>query len=99
MSHNLNLTLGLIYSQNVQALVADTSRLPREEAYKLVRDVAQECWDSGMDFFAALNSNPLIRQYVSHEELKACFNLEDKIKYRDYIFSRIFGEKSLEVSE
>ena len=90
--NNLNLTKGLIFSQEVQSLIANKSGLPREEAYKLVRDIAQQCWDDRSNFFEALWENLQIRTHVTKKELKSCFDLKQKIKYVDYIFEKVFGK-------
>jgi adenylosuccinate lyase len=89
---NLNLTRGLVYSQNVMMLVAEKSGLPREDAHTLVRNVAIRCWETKEDFFSALCRDPKICDYVSFEELSKCFDLERKIQYVDFIFKIVFGE-------
>jgi adenylosuccinate lyase len=93
---NLDLTKGLIYSQEVQALVAEKSGLPREEAYKIVSDVAQRCWDSGEDFFQELITDAAVINYVTRTELETCFELDRKLRYVDYIFGRVFGRSRCE---
>ena len=91
MKDNLNLTKGLVFSQNVQTLLAEKSSLPREVAYKIVQDIAQACWENKKDFFKALNKNKKVRKYLSEKELKKCFDLDAKLKYVDYIFKKVFG--------
>ena len=93
MRKNLDLTKGLIFSQEAQALVAKKSGLPREEAYKLVRDITQECWDSGQIFLEALLDSQEIMKYVMEDELKKCFDLESKLQHVDYIFEQVFGKE------
>lgn len=90
MEKNLNLTKGLIFSQNVQALIAKNSGLPREEAYGLVREVAQKCWETKENFQEALLNSSQIMNYVNTKEIKNCFDLKGKLKYIDYIFQKIF---------
>ena len=90
MKKNLELTKGLIFSQNVQALIANKSNLPREEAYALVREVAQRCWETKEDFFEALLTADYIMKYTEKDELKSCFNLNNKIKHVDHIFNKVF---------
>ncbi len=93
MKKNIYLTKGLIFSQEVQALVADKSQLPREDAYKLVRDIAQKCWDTKDDFMEALLGDRKIMSYVTKEELKKCFDLEAKLQHVDYIFKQVFEKE------
>jgi len=94
MMHNINMMKGLIYSQDVQALVAEKSGLPREEAYGLVREVVMRCWKSNfeLDFFIALAADDQIVQYVNRDELAQCFNLAEKLKFVDFIFERAYGQ-------
>lgn len=94
MERNLNLTKGLIFSQNVQTLLAKKSSLPREDAYKIVRDIAQECWESREDFKEALEKNSAVKRYLSLEDLENCFDLKTKLKYVDYIFEKVFGAEN-----
>ncbi len=90
MQKNLQLTKGLIFSQSVQSLLAEKSDLPREDAYGIIKDIAQKCWDNGRDFQKALLKNKVVRKYLSEEEIQSCFNLEKKLESVDYIFERVF---------
>lgn len=90
MLENLNQTKGLIFSQEVMMLVAEKSNLPREEAHTLVRDVALACFETKEDFQTALLRNEKIMQFINPEELKNCFNLQNKLRYADVIFSNVF---------
>ncbi|MFH1427254.1 MAG: adenylosuccinate lyase [Patescibacteria group bacterium] len=92
MRKNLGLTKGLIFSQDVQALVTKKSNLPREKAYGLVRDVALDCWKTGDDFLFTLLQNKTIMSYVNDKELTACFVLDAKLQHVDYIFEKVFGK-------
>lgn len=92
MHRNLELTKGLIFSQDVMMLVAEKSGLPREEAHTLVRDIAIECWEKEYDFLKALLANETIMKHVAEEELRACFDLNRKLQHVDHIFKTVFGE-------
>ncbi|MEO8065424.1 MAG: adenylosuccinate lyase [Candidatus Doudnabacteria bacterium] len=91
MLYNLSLTKGLIFSQDVQALLADKSGLPRQEAHALAYDIAQACWETGADFKQALLDNPRIASLVSPSDIESCFVLDEKLKYIDHIFDQVFG--------
>lgn len=93
MMRNLEITKGLIYSQEVLSLFAEKSGLPREEAYEVVQKVAQFCWDSQADFLEELLKNPEIMKYIIEKDLRSCFNLDEKLKYTDYILNKAFGTK------
>lgn len=93
MMKNLELTKGLVFSQEVQALVAEKSGLPREEAYALVQKPALRCWESGfeLDFYNEVDQDPDIMQYISPEELELCFDLKEKLKHVNVIFTMAFN--------
>ncbi len=91
MRANLNMTKGLIFSQDVQAMVAEKSGLPRKDAYALVYEVAQGCWESGYGFRDALSGNQQIMSRITVEDLDRCFDLKEKLKHTDYIFEKVFG--------
>lgn len=92
MKENLELTKGLVFSQEVQKLLAEKSGLPREDAYKIVRDIAQDCWGKKTDFRQALEKNKKVMKYLSEKDLAKCFDLAKKLKYADYIFENIFSK-------
>lgn len=89
---NINLTKGLVFSQDVQSLMAKKSRLPREDAYKIIRDIAQRCWDDKADFMYELRKNVEVSKYISDEELESCFDLNKKIRHTDHIFNSVFNK-------
>lgn len=95
MLQNLDITKGLIYSQNVQALIAEKSGLPREKAYALVRTVVDESLTpAGISFVDQLTISPPIREHVDEKEILECFELKRMLKHVDYIFERVFGPSS-----
>jgi len=92
MADNLNLTKGLIYSQDVMMLVAEKSKLPREEAHTLVREIALKCKDNDTNFLDSLLKDENIIKYMNEGEVRSCFSIEEKLRYVDYIFEKVFGE-------
>jgi adenylosuccinate lyase len=90
MARNLNLTRGLVFSQDIMMLIAEKSGLPREKAHTLVRNIAIRCWETRADFFKALCDSKRIRKYVSKKELARCFDLDKKLQYVDHIFEMVF---------
>ncbi|HNY35684.1 MAG TPA: adenylosuccinate lyase [Candidatus Pacearchaeota archaeon] len=89
MKENLELTKGLIFSQEVMMLVSEKSGLPRERAHTLVRDIALECWETKEDFYTALLRNEEIMKFINPDELHECFDIEKKIRYTNQIFNQI----------
>jgi len=93
MEENLKITKGLIFSQDVQSLMARKSGLPKKEAYKIVQDVAFKCWDKRTGFLEELLQDEKIMKYLSGGELRSCFNIKAKVKHTDYIFKKVFRKE------
>ncbi len=93
MEKNLKMTKGLVFSQDVQALLASKSGLPREEAYAIVRAEALHCWESNFElyFLGLLLENETVMKYVAEAELEECFDLNRKLRFVDDIFRMAFG--------
>lgn len=89
---NFALTKGLIFSQGVMSLLAEKSNIPREEAYEIVKDIAQRCWDEDSDFQAEIKKNDRLTRWLSSDEIEACFNVERKIAHVDHIFKMAYGD-------
>ncbi|ULR41116.1 adenylosuccinate lyase [Thermus sp. NEB1569] len=87
LKKNLDLTRGLVYSQQVlNALIAEG--LPRNRAYAIVQRNALRSWEEGLSFAQLLeedSENPL-----KGERLKALFDPAPFLKHVDAIYAR-FG--------
>ncbi|NTW76088.1 MAG: adenylosuccinate lyase [Candidatus Moranbacteria bacterium] len=94
MRRNLDLTKGLVFSQEVMMLVAKKSGLPREEAHTLVRDIAVRCFDEDLGFLEELLRSEEIMRHISVDELNGCFSLSHKLRHVDHIFRMVFGESA-----
>jgi adenylosuccinate lyase len=94
MLKNLNLTKGLIFSQNV-LLKLTNKGVSREEAYRLVQSAAMKVWeDAGSrNFQDELLKSDEIGKYLSKEEIKEIFNYKKMLKNVDYIFARSIDEE------
>ncbi len=93
MLKNIDLTRGLVFSQDVQVLLAEKSKLPRETAYEIVKDIAQDCFDRQADFLQMLLEDEKITKWVTEDELRVCFDLEPKLKHVNHIFKQVFGKE------
>ncbi len=91
MKKNLELTSGLIFSQEV--LLALTKKgMKREDAYAAVQKYAMEVWsrEAGKKSFKeVLKSDSNIIKYLSNSELDELFDLKKSIRNVDYIFTRV----------
>jgi adenylosuccinate lyase len=80
MVENLNLTRGLIFSQQVLLMLTDCG-FSREQAYRLVQRHAMRSWDEGTDFRAMLAADPEIAARVTDADLNRVFDI--KVHFRD----------------
>ena len=94
MSRNLEITNGLIFSQ--QVLLALTQKgMAREEAYKYVQENAMLIWNSSNDnqldnnFKNRLKADKSIEQYLTAQEIDQCFDLARNFRHVDTIFERL----------
>ena len=88
MTRNLNITRGLIFSQTVLLKLVDKG-ITRENAYKLVQDVAMKVWaDQQLTFFDELNKSVEIKTYLSENELKEIFDNKKMLNNVNFIFAR-----------
>jgi len=89
MKANMNKTGGLIFSQRVLLALVDKGAV-REDAYRWVQRNAMARWLEGQDFRANLKKDPDICQYLTDEELEACFDPAYMLQHVDTIMAR-FG--------
>jgi len=87
MQHNLFLTRGLIFSQEV-LLALIRKGLTREEAYQLVQRNAMQAWEQGLDFKAVLKRDKPLKVHLSESEIEQLFDLNKILERIDGIFKR-----------
>ncbi len=91
MLKNLELTRGLIFSQQVLLALAEAGA-SREEAYRLVQNNAMAVWqDSSKDFKELLLQDEQIGSYLEKAAIEQIFDLDYHIKFVDTIFARVFA--------
>ena len=89
MIENLNLTKGLIFSQEVM-LELTKSGLSREQSYKMVQNYAKKCFAENLNLFDIINKDKFIMTKISPKKLKAIFNYSSHFKNVDLIYRRVF---------
>jgi adenylosuccinate lyase len=101
MMKNLNLTGGLVFSQRV-LLELPKQGLSREEAYKIVQRNAMKVWKDLQEGKSALNekgeslylqyllNDDELREKLSEEKIRECFDYSYYTKNVDKIFDRVF---------
>lgn len=91
MLENLNITRGLVFSQ--QLLLSLTKKdVSREEAYVWVQRNAMKVWDEGGDFQKLVSDDTDIKSKLTQEEIDRVFSLEFYLRNVGKIFERVFGE-------
>ena len=88
MMKNINLTNGLIYSQEV-LLALIKKGLNREDAYKIVQENAMKVWKEKCDFKEQLYKDDIVGKYLSNLEIDKLFNLDKILVNIDKIYDMI----------
>ncbi|MDD3383926.1 MAG: adenylosuccinate lyase [Bacilli bacterium] len=93
MLENINLTRGIIFSQQVLTQLINKG-LSREESYDIVQELANEAYNSKDKYFIdLLKSSLLISKYLNEKEIDKCFDLAKFNKNVDDIYIRVGIEK------
>jgi len=102
MMKNLNLTGGLVFSQRI-LLELPGRGVSREDAYKIVQYNAMKVWEDLQKGKPALNNqgeslflqnlleDESLREKLSEDEIRSCFDYGYYTKNVDKIFARVFG--------
>ena len=89
MLKNLNLTQGLIFSQEIM-LELTKSGLSREKSYKIIQNYAKKCFAENLDLFNVISQDKFIMSKISSKKLKSIFSYSKHFKYVNLIFKRVF---------
>jgi adenylosuccinate lyase len=90
MQRNLELTKGLIFSQQVLVALAKKG-VTREDAYRMVQRKAMQAWENKAGFQDLVLNDSEIMVHLTVEELGQIFDMRRQLKYVDTIFERVFG--------
>ena len=90
MQKNLDLTKGLIFSQQVLLALAGAGA-SREDAYRLVQNQAMKAWQEQLDFKELVKNDAEIRAFLSEEQIEQIFDLSYHLKHVQTIFERVFN--------
>ena len=89
MLENLNITKGLIFSQEVM-LELTKSGLSREKSYKMVQSYAKKCFAENLNLYDVLLEDKFIMTKISQKKLKSIFSYSKHFKNVNLIFRRVF---------
>ncbi len=90
MIKNLNLTRGLVFSQEVM-LELTKSGFAREKAYRLVQSHAKASFAKNTNLLTLLKSDKSITSKISEKRLDKIFTYDKHLKNVNYIFKRVFS--------
>ena len=88
MMKNLNLTNGLIFSQEVLLSLIQKG-VTREKAYKLVQINAMKVWEQKIDFKELIKKDNDISKLLSDSEIDSLFDLNKILININKIFERL----------
>jgi adenylosuccinate lyase len=89
MLENLNLTKGLIFSQEVM-LELTKSGLSREKSYRIVQNYAKKCFSKNLNLIDVIRQDKFIMSKISEKKLKTIFSYAKHFKNVNLIFRRVF---------
>ncbi len=89
MIDNLNLTKGLIFSQQVMIELTKNG-FAREEAYKVVQKHARFSWKNNISLLESLINDKNLTKKIGSRKLNNIFDLSYHTKNIDYIFKKLF---------
>ncbi|MGB9696966.1 MAG: adenylosuccinate lyase [Ignavibacteria bacterium] len=85
---NLNLTNGLIFSQSALLKLIE-KKMTREDAYKIIQQLAMQSWNEKIPFEELLRNNNIISHYLDNKDFKDIFNYKNALKNVNLIFKRL----------
>ena len=90
MMNNLNITRGLIFSQEVM-LELTKSGLSREKSYSIIQSYSKKCLSEKLNLYDVLIADKSIMSKISKQKLKSIFNYSNHYKNVNLIFKRVFN--------
>lgn len=88
MLQDIQLSRGLIFSEKVLLALVDKG-ITRQKAYELVQRNAMKAASGQIEFFEGLLGDPEIRDHLSPEEIKECFDLGLFLSRIGNVFERL----------
>ena len=88
MKRNLEITQGLVFSQNVMLALVGKG-LSRQEAYKLTQRNAMQAWKTRTPFLKLLKADGEVMAHLNSKELASIFDYRHFVKHVDTVFERL----------
>ena len=93
MLKNLEKTNGLYNSQRLMLKLIEKGDFSREEAYKIVQNLAMESWKKDKNFKNIVKKNKKISKTLNKKEIENIFDIQYHLKNIDEMFERVLNEK------
>ena len=90
MLQNLNITKGLIFSQELMLELTKTG-LSREKSYRMVQNYAKKCFAENLDLFNVIQSDKYIISKIPSKKLKIIFSYSKHFRNINLIYRRVFN--------
>lgn len=88
MKHNMDETLGLIYSGRVLLKLVN-SGMTREDAYDLIQKYTAKCWADHVPYRPLLEADPIVAKQLTKEDLDDAFDYHWHLRHVYDIFHRV----------
>ena len=89
MFQNINLTKGLIFSQEIM-LELTKAGITREKSYKIVQTYAKRCFSENKNLYDLISKDKKIMSIISKKKLISIFNYSGHFKNVNFIYKRVF---------
>ena len=89
MLENLNITKGLVFSQEVMLELTKTG-MAREKAYRLVQGHAKKSISNHINLIELLKKDKNVTKRISENKINKIFTYKKHFKNVNYIFNRVF---------
>ncbi len=89
MLKNLNLTKGLVFSQEVM-IELTKSGVQREKAYRIIQNHSKASYASNIDLINLIKKDKFIMSKIPSKRIDNIFNYSKHFKHVNFIFKRVF---------
>ena len=88
MMNNINMTKGLVHSQQVLLLLTE-KKISREKSYRMVQRNALRAWEDKIQLKELLENDAEVMSVVTQKELDTVFDLNQHFRYVDRKFKAL----------
>ncbi|MFP4236738.1 MAG: adenylosuccinate lyase [Desulfonatronovibrio sp.] len=92
MDRNLDLSLGLYFSQRILLALIDKG-MQRQKAYELVQKEAMHCWENAVYFPDKIRQSSEITEVLNDKELDSLFDSGYYLTHEQLIMDRVFAHE------